>query len=145
MILWAGDWPLLSVPADGAKIVPSSNADMFILSEEGVFILCDKKPDQACLDGLEVACLIWLSGGRIQRSRQDVPSTCGKGHRTTTTHHKMKTSDSSKNKISQTEKKDGNTFFYSLFKINSDAVSSRNLNWCSSQHLTVTRSGFQFY
>lgn len=111
MILSASDWPLLSAPADGAKIVPSSNADMFILSEEGVFILCDKKPDQACPDGLEVARLIWLSRGRIQWSRQDVPSTCGNGHRTTTTHQKMKTSDSSKNKISQTEK-DRITFFF---------------------------------
>lgn len=29
------------------EVVPSSNADMLILSKEGAFILCDKKPDQA--------------------------------------------------------------------------------------------------
>ncbi len=42
-----GYWPSLTAPAHRGEVVPLSNADIFTLSEEGAFILCDKKPDQA--------------------------------------------------------------------------------------------------
>ncbi len=38
---------LLTAPAQKGEVICFSDADMFILPEEGVFILCDKTPDQA--------------------------------------------------------------------------------------------------